>query len=107
MGCIDHIISAQPGLLPCISGCHTQERISAAVVFKDVFSGFTYVHLMTSCNLDQTINSKVAFEKLAASYGVTVKHYHADNGTFACEGFWNAVSSANQKITFCGVGAHH
>ena len=62
---------------------------------------------MTSCDLDQTLNSKVAFEKLAAFYGVEVKHYHADNGTFACEGFRNAVSSSNQKITFCGVGAHH
>ena len=36
-----------------------------------------------------------------------MKHYHADNGTFACKGFRDAVSAANQKITFCGVGAHH
>lgn len=107
MVCIDQIISAQPGLLPRISGRHTRERISAAVIFKDVFSSYTYVHLMTSCDLDQTINAKVAFEKIAASYGVSVKHYHADNGTFACKGFRDAVSAANQKITFCGVGAHH
>ena len=107
MVCIDYIISAQPGLLPRISGNHTRERISAACVFKDVFSRFTYIHLMTSCDLEQTLNAKVAFEKVAASYGVSIKHYHADNGTFACEGFRNAVAAAGQKITFCGVGAHH
>ena len=62
---------------------------------------------MTSCDLDQTINTKLAFEKVAATYGVTVKHYHADNGHFACKGFRDTVSNANQTITFCGVGAHH
>ena len=105
--CIDHIISAQPGLLPRISGHHTRERISAACVFKDCYSGFTYVHLMTSCDLEQTINAKVSFEKLASTYGVSVKQYHADNGHFACKGFRDAVTASNQKITFCGVGAHH
>ena len=62
---------------------------------------------MTSCDLEQTINAKHAFEKLANTYGVKVKHYHADNGHFACKGFRDTVSAANQKITFCGVGAHH
>ena len=97
----------QPGILPRISGRHTKERINAACVFKDAYSGFTYIHLMTSCDLDQTIAAKHAFEKTAATYGVTVKQYHADNGHFACKGFRDVVSFANQKITFCGVGAHH
>ena len=105
--CIDHIISAQPGLLPRISGHHTRERISAACVFKDCYSGFTYVHLMTSCDLEQTINAKVSFEKLASTYGVSVKQYHADNGHFACKGFRDVVTASNKKITFCGVGSHH
>ena len=60
---MDHLISAQPGLLPRISGRHTLDRITAAVIFKDVYSGYTYVHLMTSCDLEQTINAKAAFEK--------------------------------------------
>ena len=105
--CIDHLISKQPGLLPRISGNHTRDRISAACIFKDVYSKFTYVHLMTSCDLEQTIAAKHAFEKLAATYNVTVQRYHADNGHFACKGFRDVVSDANQKISFCGVGAHH
>ena len=36
-----------------------------------------------------------------------VKHYHADNGRFADNGFLQSVNSKDQEITFCGVGAHH
>ena len=51
--------------------------------------------------------SKVAFEKLADTHGVSIKSYHADNGRFAELGFREAVENAGQSITFCGVGAHH
>ena len=30
----------------------------------------------------ETLESKLAFEKFAASHGVNIKHYHADNGRF-------------------------
>ena len=104
---IDHLISAQPGLIPRLSGKHTQERICAAVIFKDHFSDFSYCHLMTACNLEETIAAKRAFEKHASTYGVSIKHYHADNGHFACQGFRDEVSFSGQRISFCGVGAHH
>jgi hypothetical protein len=31
---------------------------------------------------EETLKSKLAFEKFAASHGVIIKHYHADNGRF-------------------------
>ena len=37
----------------------------------------------------------------------SVKHYQADNGRSADNGFVDAVNSKSQKLTFCGVGAHH
>ena len=80
---------------------------TATVMFKDVKSGLGYGHLMTSCNLEQTLEAKYTFEKLATTYGVKVKRYHADNGHFACKGLRDAVAEAGQKITFCGVGGHH
>ena len=46
-------------------------------------------------------------EKVMAQAGQTVKHYHANNSRFADNGFINAVNGKDQKITFCGVGAHH
>ena len=39
---------------------------------------------MTPCDLEQTINANLDFEKLATTYNVKVKHYHTDNGAFAC-----------------------
>ena len=98
----------QPGLLPIISGRYTKDKITAACIFKDAYSGFTYVHLMSSCNLDRTVAAKQDFEKIASIYGATkTKQYHADNEHFACKGFRDVVSLANQKIIFCGVAAHH
>ena len=44
---------------------------------------------------------------MAASHAIDIKAYHADNGRFAEKGFRDSVSEANQKITFCGVNAHH
>ena len=42
-----------------------------------------------------------------AQAGQTVQHYHADNGRFADNGLINTGNGKDQKITFCGVGAHH
>ena len=46
-------------------------------------------------------------EKVMAQAERYVKHYHADNGRFADHGFIGAINTKDQKITFCGVGAHH
>ena len=40
-------------------------------------------------------------------HGHTSKSWHADNGIYAEKDFKEAVSFADQTITFCGVGAHH
>ena len=104
---VDQLISAQPGLVPTVSGTLASFRITAATVFVDHFMNFIYVHLMRSTTQDETIVAKLAYEKLAASYGVDVRAYRADNGRFAESRFREAVEDANQSITFCGVGAHH
>ena len=44
---------------------------------------------------------------MAASHGIKIEAFHADNGRFAEKGFRDAVTDANQKITFFGVNAHH
>ncbi len=53
------------------------------------------------------MEAKEAFERYCHSHGVTVSHYHADNGRFADNLFRQAVASKNQSLTFCGVNAHH
>ena len=107
MICIDHIISIQPGLMPRISGRHTSDRITAVVMFKYVIYRKTYGHLMTSCDLEQTLAAKYVFEKIAEIWGIKVKRYHSDDGYFTCKGFREACVEPGQKITFCWVGVHN
>jgi hypothetical protein len=56
---------------------------------------------------EETLKSKLAFEKFALSHGVHIKHYHADNGRFKDNLFTKSIENKGQTISFCGVGAHH
>ncbi|KAL7575276.1 hypothetical protein ACA910_001801 [Epithemia clementina (nom. ined.)] len=50
--------------------------------------------------------AKKAWERWAADYRVTIKHYHADNGRFADNGFIQHCAMNKQSISYCGVNAH-
>jgi hypothetical protein len=101
------MVSAQPGLIPQMSGRHTNLCILAAMVFVDHFSDHVHVYLMRVLTLSETLLAKHAYEHFLASLGVESKAYHADNCCFADKGFRNDCTSSNQTITFCGVGSHH
>ena len=88
-------------------GFITNQRLWGATTFVDHVSYYVYVHLMIYLSLTETLLAKSATEKVMAKAGQTVKHYHADNGRFAGNGFIDAVNGKDQKITLCGVGAHH
>ena len=64
-------------------------------------------NLMIDMNGEETLQTKQAFERVAASHNVTVKHYHCDNGLFDSAIFNNNIVRSNQTISFCGVNAHH
>eukprot|EP00957_Ditylum_brightwellii_P137912 10514443-Ditylum_brightwellii.AAC.1 len=81
------MISGQPGLVPQISGHLTNRRIQGATIYSDYYSDFIYVHLMESMSGKETLQSKCAYEKMAAAHGVHVKRYHSDNGRFGEESF--------------------
>jgi hypothetical protein len=104
---IDHVISKQPGLVPRMDGHHTRERINGACVFVDNHTRYSYSHLQTSIDNEQTMAAKQGYEQHAESHGVTVKAYHADNGIFATQGFRDTVQASQQQISYCAVGAHH
>jgi hypothetical protein len=71
----------------------------------DHASGFSFVFHQTSISSEETVKSKLAFEKFAASHGVNIKHYHADNGRFKNNPFMKSKEEKGQTICFCGVGA--
>ena len=104
--CTDQLVSSQPGLVPRSSGCLTTSLIWACNVFLDVHAGYCYGYMMRSTSLDQTVAAKCAFESKMVKHNVKVKEHRADNERFADLGFKLEVEKCNQKITYCGVGAH-
>ena len=90
-----------------MSGHLTWRRVSCATLFKDHFSGFTFCHLQVSSGYEETLAAKCSFEKFAHSCGLSIKAYCADNGQFGEQAFRDECELQQQKITLCGVGAHH
>ena len=89
---VDQIVSAQPVLIPQMSGFLTNQRLGGASTFVDHVSNYVYVHLMRDLSRTETLLSKSSMEKVMAQAGGTVKHYHADNGRFADNGFNDTVN---------------
>ncbi len=104
---VDQLSSPTPGLIAQVKGNLTRDRYRVATVFVDHFSDLTYVHMSQSDTSEETVEAKEAFERFASTHGVTIEHYHADNGRFADNLFREAVQQSGQSITYCGVGAHH
>jgi len=104
---MDQLISPTEGFVPTHRGKPTKKRYVGATIFVDHYSDYTYIHLMTNMNAESTVEAKLAFERHAKSFGITRRHYHADNGLFDAELFKKNIARACQSLSFCGVNAHH
>ncbi|KAL7465002.1 hypothetical protein ACHAXS_005332 [Conticribra weissflogii] len=85
----------------------TRACIWAATIFVDYFTKFVYVALMCNQTAKSAVEAKHNFEHFAATQSVEVDCYHADNGVFRDSLFMDDVNKSMQRITFCGVNAHH
>jgi hypothetical protein len=85
----------------------TRDRLRVATIFVDNFSNYSYVHLQESTTSASTMEAKIAFELLAASYGVKILHCRGENGRFADNMWRQDVIQKSQRLSFCGVGTHH
>ena len=103
---VDQLVSSTPGLIAQLRGTPTTKRYAAATVFVDHYSRLGYICVQKTTSAAETIESKRQFEAYAASCGVTIEHYHADNGVFADNKFRESVAAMNQTLSFCGVNAH-
>jgi hypothetical protein len=83
----DQLVSAQPGLIPQISGRLTHQRVNGATIFVDHCSDHVYVYLMRDLLLDETLTAKHGYERFLALHGIQSKAYHANIGQFADQGF--------------------
>ena len=103
---VDQMESNTPGFIAQLKGIPTTDRYRGATIFVDHFSRVSFVYLQRRLTSEETVNAKKAFERYCEARGVTVKHYHCDNGRFADNLFIKHASSNNQGITYCGVNAH-
>jgi hypothetical protein len=103
---VDQMESTIPGFLAQLKGRITGRRYCFATVFVDHYSDYTYVHMSESNTSRETVQAKHAFEARSAMMGVTIQHYHCDNGRFADNAFKQSITASNQNITYCGVNAH-
>ena len=104
---VDQMISRTPGLIAQMAGFLTKDRYTCATVFVDHKSNLSYVHYQRSTSAKHTLEAKEAFERYSKLRGVTVRHYHADNGTFAANDWVRNCYSKGQGLTFASVNAHH
>ena len=87
---IDQMTTTTPSYVAQMKGIPTKHRYTAATIFVDQTTRYTYVHLQFSTSADDTIEVKRCFEEHMASLGHKVEHYQADNGIFA-DNKWRAA----------------
>ena len=74
---VDHLVSAQPGLIPQMSGFLTNMRITGATAFVAHFFKHVYIYLMRNITLVGTLLAKFDCEKFLNSVGVVAKTYNS------------------------------
>ncbi len=104
---VDMLHSPIGGLIPVSKGKTVKEKYHIACIFVDHCTKLVYVAYQMSTSAAETVESKHAFEQWAATHGVKIKHYRADNGAFNTRIFKESVAAAKQTIDFCGAYAHH
>jgi hypothetical protein len=103
---VDQLESPVAGFVGQNKGCFFRKRCKVATVFVDHFSRLSFVCLQESTTGAETLLAKQAFEACAASFGIKVINYHADNGRFAERLFLNHAAENGQTVSLCGVNAH-
>ena len=97
---MDQIVSAQPILIPQMSGFLTSRSIWGCTTFYDHVSDFVHVHMIQHFTVEETLLAVKDFEKTLAQADRLVTHYHADNGIFANNAFLESINKKDQNIPF-------
>ena len=103
---VNQIESFTSGFLAQVKVHLTRRRYRVATVFLDHFSDLSYVHLQTSTNGSDTLESNKAFEAYARLHNVTIRHYHANNGRFVEHKWVHHCQDSGQTISYCAAYAH-
>ena len=104
---VDHFESRLKGRTYKSLGGMTSEKYVGGCIFVDSMSSFLHVEHQLGFSSSETIRAKQNFEKLSLDHGVIVDSYKADNGVFKANQFVTHIRDHNQKLSYCGVNAHH
>ena len=105
---IDQYMSALPGRLGHTKGKEKKkDKYVGGTLFVDHATGLTFLRHQVSLRASDTVRAKQAFEQFAASHGVNVREYHADNVPFGSKAFEDHVALKTQTIHYSGTGARH
>ena len=104
---MDQAESTNPGRPLTHSGRNSTKKIHVVTIFVDSISHKVYAGFQQSTGATETVASKQEVEIDAKSCGVNLKAFRADNGIFKSVEFRYDLDDKDQRITFCGVGAHH
>lgn len=105
---IDQFMSTTPGRLPHTKGKEPKkDKFRGGTIMVDHATGFIHCFCQVSLRTGETLKAKTSFEQFADQFGVTLKHFRADNAPFGAEAFRENIKMSGQTIDFSGVGAHH
>ena len=104
---VDQLESPMLGLIAQMKRFLMTKRYNAATIFIDNYNGLSYVYLQQSTKSNETLRAKRAFEQYATSHGVTIQHYHSDNGLFINKEWMDDLRTHCQGQSLAGVNAHH
>ena len=103
---IYQIESPQSWLISVLKENQTSNKYHAATIFVDHLSKLTYVHFNEKTTANKAVEAKYAFEQYAATFGLNIKKFHADNGVFDTQVFKESIIAANQTIVFSAGDSH-
>ena len=83
------------------------DKLVGGTMFVDMATGYQMSYHQSSLDASTTIKAKVDFERKARDAGVVVQSFMTDNGIFTSHAFNSHLHSTNQRVSFCGINAHH
>jgi Integrase core domain. len=104
----DHYVVDHRGRLYQTAGREREtDRYCGGTLFVDHASRKVFLHHQSSLRAADTLIGKRILENQSNQYGVRIKQYHADNGTFASNEFRADCDAKSQQLTFSASNAHH
>ena len=95
---VDQFESRLPGQVFSPRGSKiTSQKYKGGSIYCDAATGWTKVYMQDSFTAEETVETKLRFEKECAAEGVEIKDYNTDNGVFQlpnlCRRSWIIIRS--------------